>query len=153
MPAVNCVGNDGSAFFSDSKYNINVKVWAATVSYVSTDTTGFTHSGKTRRLGVLDITGSLAGQPTVGNSGTPFGTITSNSIVNKQLGGTITLASYGTFTNTSWTSMTSSGQMQFDAVFSSFVFNADKNGDQTISINFEMNDSNGPTVVWATTLP
>lgn len=152
MPAVNAVGNDGSVTLP-SGYDLNVKVWAATVSYVSTDTTGFSHQGKTRRLGVIDITGSLAGQPSVGNSGTPFGTIASNAIQNKQLGGTITLGSFGSFTNTNWTSNTSSAGMQFDAVFSSFAFNSDKNGDQTLTLNFEMNDSNGPTVVWATTLP
>jgi hypothetical protein len=152
MPAVNAVGNDGLVVLP-SGYDLNVRVWAATVAYVSTDTTGFSHQGKTRRLGVIDITGSVAGQPTVGNSGTPFGTVTANAIQNKQLGGTISLGTFGTFTNTNFTANTNSAGLQFDVVLSSFAFNADKNGDQTLSVNFEMNDSNGPTVVWATTLP
>ena len=149
MPTVVSVGNDGNAFLP-SNYDMNVKVWAATVSYVSTDTTGFAHTGKTRRLGVIDITGSLAGQPTVGASATPWGTISSNSITGKQAGGTLTLGTYG-ITSAS-TSVASSAVLQFDAVFNSYAFNADKNGDQTLTMNFEMNDSNGPTVVWATTI-
>jgi hypothetical protein len=118
---------------------------------VSTDTTGFAFTGKTRRLGVIDITGSLAGTPTIGNSGTPWGAVTSNSVTGKQVGGTLTLAAYGV-TSTQVTSLASSALLQFDVVFSSFAFNADKNGDHGLTVNYEMNDSNGPTVVWATTL-
>lgn len=151
MAAVNTVGNDGGVTLF-SGLDLNVKVWAANISYVSTDTTGFSHQAKTRRLGVLDITGSFAGQPTAGNGGTPFGTITANAIHNKQLGGTIILGSYGSFTNATFTANTSSAGLQFDAVVSSLAFNTDKNGEATLTANFELNDSNGPTVVWATTL-
>ena len=150
MAAVMIVGNDGSVSLP-SGFDLNVKVWAASVTYVSTDTTGFAFTGKTRRLGVIDITGSLAGTPTVGNSGTPWGTVASNSVTGKQVGGTLTLSAYGP-TSTQVTSLASSALLQFDVVFSSFAFNADKNGDHGLTVNYEMNDSNGPTVVWATTL-
>lgn len=155
MAAIFLVGNDGNAYLP-SNYDINVKVWAANISYASSDTTGFSHSAKTRRLGVLDITGSLAGTPTVGNSGTPFGSIAANSITNKQLGGLIALGSYNltaTASDGGYTSgFTSSAILQFNAVFSSIALNTDKNGDATITLNYELNDSNGPSVVWATTL-
>lgn len=151
MAAINAVGNDGSVALP-SNYDMNVKVWAATVAFVSTDTTGFTATGKTRRLGIVDITGSLAGQPTVGvaSNTTPFGQLTSGAI-GSQPGGTLTLATYGAATAA--TNATNVAYLQFGAVFNSFAFNADKNGDQTLTMNFEMNDSNGPTVVWATSLP
>lgn len=147
MAAIMLVGNDGAVALP-SGYDLNVKVWAASVSYVSSDTTGYAATGKTRRLGVIDITGSLAGTPTIGNSGTPWGTVTSNSITGKQAGGTLTLSAYGGTA----TSATSAAMLQFDVVFSSFAFNSDKNGDHGLTVNYEMNDANGPTVVWATTL-
>lgn len=142
--AITAVGNDGAADLGTG--DMNVKVWAATISRVSSDTTGFTHSGKTRRLGVCDITGSLAGQSIVGGP-SPWGTITGNALPD-QPGGTLTLSIYGGTD----TSSTSAAMVQFSAVYSSLAFNADKNGDSTLTLNFEMNDSNGPTIVWATSL-
>lgn len=148
MSALTPVGNDGVATLGTG--SLNVKVWAATVSRVSTDTTGFSASGKTRRLGVVDITGSLAGQPIVGNgaTSTPWGTITANALPD-QPGGTLTLSVYGSGTATT---VTNAAFLQFDALYSSMAFNVDKNGDSTLSLNFEMNDSSGPVIVWATSL-
>lgn len=145
MP-VTPVGHDGSASLGTGV--MNIKVWAATVSRVSTDTTGFSASGKTRRLGVIDITGSLAGQVLVGDAGgSPWGIIAANAVPD-QAGGTVTLSLYGGTTTTA----TNAAMLQFDAVYSSVAFNSDKNGDQTVTLSFEMNDSNGPTVVWATSI-
>lgn len=157
MASVYAVGNDGNVTFPTTHYQVNAKVWAATLQYTSTETTGFSHTGKTRRLGIADITGSIGGGVVVGAGGagsSPFGALTSN--VPTAQGGTLTLWSYtptaGTTTTFS-TSLTNYAAIQFDAVFNSFAFNSDKNGDHTLSLNFEMNDSNGPTVVWATSLP
>lgn len=143
MPLTYVVGNDGTATLPTG-HTMNVKVWAANLSLVSSDLTGFSHTGKVRRLGVVDITGSLAGTPTWGTSGSPFGTITANAIPS-QPGGTLSL-----FFNGTTTSATNAAAMQFDCLFSSFAMNSDKNGDATITLNYEMSDSNGPTVVWAT---
>lgn len=151
MAAIYVVGNDGNCNFKDTgtltttSYGFNVKVWAANIAYVSSDTTGFAHAARTRRLGVLDITGSLAGTPIVGDAATPFGGNT--GIHNKQLASTLTLSNYnGTATN-------SAASLVFDVVFSSIALNTDKNGDATLTMNYELNDSNGPTILWSTTLP
>jgi len=83
--------------------------------------------------------------PSVGDSdGSPFGNNT--DLTNKQLGGTLVLSCYG------GTASQSAANLTFDALFSSLAFNTDKNGDATLTLNFELNDSNGPTVVWSTNL-
>ena len=146
MPLTYVVGNDGTCVLP-TNHTMNVKVWAATVNYVSSDLTGFSHTGKFRRLGVVDITGSLAGTPTYGSGGTPFGTVTANALPS-QPGGTLSLYVAGA-TNATFTSATGAA-LQFDVVFSSFALNSDKNGDATLTLNYEMADTNGPTVVWAT---
>lgn len=147
MPAISLVGNDGNFATGTgaiTSFGFNVKVWAANISYVSTDVTGFAHAARARRLGLLDITGSLAGTPVVGQSATPFAGNT--DITSKQLGGTIVLSNYnGTATQ-------SAANLTFDAVFSSISMNTDKGGDATLTVNYELNDTNGPTIVWSTTL-
>lgn len=145
MPTTFIVGNDGNVALP-AGYTINAKVWAANVAYVSSDLTGFAHSGRVRRLGVSDITGSISGTPVHG-TGTPWGSAPVTALPS-QPGGTITLSvNGGTVTATNGTT----AYLQFGAVFNSWAFNSDKNGESTLSMNFEMNASNGPTIVWQTT--
>lgn len=143
------VGNEGNVVLP-SGVGFNVKTWAANVAYVSTDLTGYMHTGKVRRLGIIDITGSLGGTPWYSAANTqqsPFGTLSSN-LPQAQLGGTLLLALAG---GTSATNTSATGAlMEFGCVFSSVALNSDKNGDNTVTVNFEMNDSNGPTIVWST---
>lgn len=143
MPTTYIVGNDGAVSLP-SNYELNVRVFAANVAYVSSDVTGFTTtSGRVRRLGNIDITGSLNGTPVRAN-GTPWG----NGVTSlpSQPGGALTLS----LTGGTSTSGTSAALLLFDAVFSSYAFNVDKNGESTLSVNFEMNDTNGPQIVWTT---
>ncbi len=140
------VGNDGHVTLP-AAHQFNVKTWAATVSRVSSDTTGFGHTGRSRRLGIIDITGSCGGTPIVSAAADdPFGL--SGGVPAAQAGGTISLHVIGTSTATS----VASGQamIQFDAVFNSWAFSVDKTGESTVTMNFEMNDTNGPVIVWAT---
>jgi hypothetical protein len=137
------VGNDGSVLLP-TNHSLNVKVFAMNIAYSSQDVTGFAHTGHVRRLGLADITGSLNCSVTR-DTGTPWGTITANALPT-QPGGTLVLSLSGGTT----TSGTAAALVQFDAVFSSFAFNSDKNGDASLTVNFEMNDSNGPTMVWTT---
>jgi hypothetical protein len=143
MPTNFIVGNDGNVGLP-ANHTLNIKAFAANVAYVESDLTGFAHTGKVRRLGIADITGSLTGTPTR-DTGTPWGTITSN-VLPSQPGGTLTLSVTGGTT----TSATNACILQFDAVFSQYAFNVDKNGDSTLAVNFGMNDTNGATVVWTT---
>lgn len=144
------VGNDGNVVLP-SGMGFNVRVWAANVSFVSSEMTGFSHLGKVRRLGVVDITGSLAGTPTYSNATSarsPFGDFGTATTLTVGPTGTLLLAlAAGTAaTNTSVTG----AMLSFGAVFNSMAFNVDKNGDSTVTVNYEMNASNGPTVVWST---
>jgi hypothetical protein len=144
MPTNFIVGNDGNISFPSTTYSMNVRAFAANVAYVESQLTGFAHTGTVRRLGIADITGSLTGTPTR-DTGTPFGTVSGNALPS-QPGGTLTLSLTGGTT----TSGTAAVLLQFDAVFSQYAFSTDKNGDSTLSVNFGMNDTNGPTVVWTT---
>ena len=144
MPTSFIVGNDGAVAFPSTAYSMNVRTFAANVSYTESILTGFAHSGAVRRLGVADITGTLAGTPTR-DTGTPFGTITTN-VLPSQPSGTLTLS----LTGGTVTTATNAVLLQFDAVFSAYAFSVDKNGDSTLTVNFGMNDTNGPTVVWTT---
>ncbi len=143
------VGNDGYATLP-SAHGMNVKTWAATISRVSSDITGFGNTGRARRLGILDITGSLGGNPTVSvASGDPFGLTGGTGDPAAQAGGTLSLHVLGTSTATSYA--TGQAMVQFGCVFNSWAFSVDKSGESTITMNFEMNDTNGGTIVWATT--
>ena len=142
------VGNDGFATLP-AGYQLNVKTWALNVARVSSDTTGFGQSGRTRRLGVLDITGSVGGNPIVSAAGSNvFGLTSSVGAPAEQSGGTISLHVIGT--STSITLATGQAMIQFDAVFASWALSVDKAGESTITMNVEMNDSNGPSIVWST---
>ena len=142
------VGNDGFATLP-AGYQLNVKTWALNVARVSSDTTGFSHSGRTRRLGVLDITGSVGGNPIVSAAGSNvFGRTSSVGAPAEQSGGTISLHVIGTSTST--TLAAGQAMIQFDAVFASWALSVDKAGESTITMNVEMNDSNGPSIVWST---
>ncbi len=147
MAAVIAVGNDGYATLP-SAHGMNVKTWAATVSRVSSDVTGFGNTGRGRRLGILDITGSLGGSPIV-NSPDPFGLAAGIGDPAAQAGGTLSLHVMGTATSSTATSA-SNAMIQFGCVFNSWAFSVDKTGESTITMNFEMNDTNGGTIVWAT---
>jgi hypothetical protein len=143
------VGNDGFATLP-AGYQLNVKTWALNVARVSSDTTGFAHSGRTRRLGVLDITGSVGGNPIVSAAGSDvFGLgVGGIGAPAAQSGGTISLHVIGTSTST--TLAAGQAMIQFDAVFASWALSVDKAGESTITMNVEMNDSNGPSIVWST---
>jgi hypothetical protein len=143
MPTAFIVGNDGAVLLP-TNHSLNVKVFAMNIAYSSQDVTGFAHTGHVRRLGLSDITGSLNCGVTR-DTGTPWGSIVSNALPT-QPGGTLVLSLSGGTT----TSATNAALVQFDAVFSSFAFSSDKNGDASLTVNFEMNDSNGPTMVWTT---
>lgn len=152
-------GNDGFVSILDTPSasvldrGINVRVWAANVGYASSDLTGMAHGGKIRRLGIADITGSLAGSPVRAQS-TPFGSYGSvpmdlpngnGTPSERYMRGTVSLYLSG-----ATTSATNAVALVFDSVFSAVAMNVDKNGESSITTNFEMSDDGGATVVWST---
>ncbi len=83
------------------------------------------------------VTGSLNGVPGVGTS-------TSTSTLFTDSGSySLTLTPYdGTGT--------SDAKIVATVVFSSFAFNSDKNGDASVTANFENSDGSAPVVPWLT---
>lgn len=137
------VGNDGNVSFVSSTATsatidlIKVRSFAANISRVSSDQTGFGDTGKRRRLGVIDLTGSLNGVPGVGT------TSATSTLFTDSESYALTLTPYdGTGT--------SDAKIVATVVFSSFAFNSDKNGDATVTANFENANGSAPVVTWLT---
>jgi hypothetical protein len=132
------IGSDGSVTLP-SGYNAQLNTWSATISRTTSIVTGFGDTGHQRRAsGVVDLTGSAGGVPEYNAATTiPFPTAAGPPIVlNDAAGGSMTLQ------------VADGCTLAFGAVFSSYAFSVTNDGDSTITFNFEMNDSDGPTVAW-----
>ena len=132
------IGSDGSVTLP-SGYNAQLNTWSATISRTTSVVTGFGDTGHQRRAsGVVDITGSAGGVPEYNASSTAFAPTDSGppKVLADAAGGDITLT------------VASGCTLTFGAVFSSYAFSVTNDGDSTITFNFEMNESAGPTVAW-----
>lgn len=138
MATTYLVGNDGAVALP-AAHGMNVKVWAATLTRVSSDITGFSDTGKRRRLGIVDVTGSL--------SGTPFyaGANTSAGMDVAQAGGTLVLSLSGVTSGT-----VAAAYISMSCVFDQFAMNVDKNGESSLTMNYQLSGGAAPTIVWTT---
>ena len=138
MATTYLVGNDGAVALP-AAHGMNVKVWAATLTRVSSDITGFSDTGKRRRLGIVDVTGSL--------SGTPFyaGSNTSAGMDVAQAGGTLVLSLSGATSGT-----VAAAYISMSCVFDQFALNVDKNGESSLTMNYQLSGGAAPTIVWTT---
>ncbi len=125
------IGSDGDVSLPTG-YKAVLNTFSATLTRSTQIVTGFGDSGNRREAsGVLDITGSAGG--------TPYHDATTSSplgIAANGTGGTVTLT-FGT-----------GSTLAFGAVFNSVAFSSTQDAGQTVTFNFEMNDSDGPTVAW-----
>ncbi len=143
------VGNDGNVSFVSSSATsatidlIKVRSFAANISRVSSDQTGFGDTGKRRRLGVIDLTGSLNGVP--GVNPTTVSTSTATLFTDSE-SYILTLTPY----DGTGGAATTDAKIVATVVFSSFAFNSDKNGDATVTANFENANGSAPVVTWLT---
>ena len=131
------IGNDGNVSLSDAAEEFKVRSFAATLSRPSSDLTAFGDSGKRRRVGLLDLTGSL------------------NAVIGVNTAGATNTASFYTSTATAALTLTifdgtgtADAKIVANCVFNSFAFNSDKNGDATLTANFENGDGTAPVVTW-----
>lgn len=132
------IGNDGAVTMPTGGGVIQVKTYAATISRPESDLTGFSDTGKRRRLGMLDLTGSLNGVPAVDSSAT---TTVSNFFVSTTTAAlTLTLFDVAASTN--------DPRIAANCVFNNFAFNVDKSGDSTVTCNFSNGDGAAPVVTW-----
>lgn len=131
------VGSDGSATFPDG-YVAKLNTFSATLTRVSTVVTGFGDSMARRRLsGVLDITGSAGGTPMKDAADTnPLG-ITGDGITGDGTGSIALTLTFATGCT-----------LGFDAVVNSVALAVTQDAAQTITFNFEADDSDGPSIAW-----
>jgi len=146
-------GNDGFVHLGSHGY-AHFSTWAATFTRTSTLLTGFDDSVARRRLGVLDATGSAGGHlkyDTANN--TPTGHFiagTDGSPTNIMDGHNITLGAIGVTTNGDSAGNGKCGY-NITAVLSSIALSSDKNGDATVSFNWEA--SGAIAEIWDETAP
>jgi len=131
------IGNDGNVTMPTGGTVIQVKTFAATLARAESDLTGFGDTGKRRRLGLLDLTGSLNGVPAIDS------TATSNtaSFFSSTATAALTLTIFDA-------TGTTDAKIAANCVFNNFAFNADKSGDTTVSCNFANGDGTAPVVTW-----
>lgn len=151
------IGNDGAVTIgTETNDQMKVKSFAVTLSRNSSDLTAFGDTGKRKKLGLLDCTGSLNGIPL---ASTNAAITASNSSSGQQLlfykttfGSTIAATST---VNTAVLTLkliddgTTKANIVSNVVFSSFAFNSDKSGDATVTASFENGDGNAPVLTWS----
>ena len=132
------IGNDGNVTMPSGGDVIKIKTFAATLARPESDLTGFGDSGKRRRLGLLDLTGSLNGVPAIDSTATQN---TASFFVSTSTAA-LTLAIFDVVASTS------DARIAANCVFNNFAFNVDKNGDSTLTCNFSNGDGTAPVVTW-----
>ena len=136
------IGSDGAVSLP-SGFNATLNTWSATLTRATHVTTGFGAAVQNRRASsLIDVTGSAGGMMGYWNaadSGDADGIAPikhTGTALDDRTGGEITLT------------VATGCTINFFAVFSSYAFASTNDGDSTITFNFEMNDSSGPTTAW-----
>lgn len=146
------VGNDGDVSFSiggTAQSFMKVSQFTANLSRNVSVITGFGDTGGRRRLGMLDLTGTLSGVAGVG-----IGTVStstqniyiqdfSNPLTNNtnhMVQATLSLYKSGT----------TEAKIVAKCVLYNWSFNSAKAGDSTLSCNMENADGVAPVVTWLT---
>jgi len=135
------IGNDGNVVIGSTVTVLKVKTFNATLSRVSSDLTGFGDAGRRRRLGMIDLAGSLTGVPAIDSTATTVTTGTS-LFFGQNTQYALTLKVF------EGTAATADVKIAANVVFDSFAFNSDKVGDATVSANFANSDGAAPVVTW-----
>jgi hypothetical protein len=132
------IGNDGNVTMPASGSVFRVRSFAANLSRVESELTGFSDTGRRKRLGMLDLTGSLSGVPAVDSTASTTTAVTSMIWMN-----TATQA----LTLTIFDS-TNDARIAANCIFNGFAFNVDKTADSTVTCNFANADGAAPVVTW-----
>lgn len=131
------IGNDGAVTMPSGGTVLQVRSFNATLERPESELTGFGDTGRRRRLGMLDLTGSLTGVPGVD---TTASTTTSN-FFSATATAALTLTIFdGTTTN--------DAKIAANCIFNNFAFAVDKTADSTLSCNFSNADGAAPVVTW-----
>lgn len=128
MSTIYLTGNDGGITFP-AAHNAAFATWNATFSRNVSEVTSFGDTGRRRRLGIWDVTGS-AGGTLIGDGGSPGITETVDT------GSAITLKASTACT------------YALTAVISDIAMSVTKTGDSAISFNFAISNGSIPTETW-----
>lgn len=142
------IGNDGNVAYtinSGAQTFFKVQSFAANLSRNVSNLTAFGDSGSRKRLGMLDLSGSLNAIIGVDSTASTSSTHTNLILVSSQ----DTTSTRPALTLTLYDGAgTSDAKITSNAVFSSFAFNSAKAGDATVTVNFENADGTAPVVSW-----
>lgn len=144
------VGNDGNVTIAIGGTNqtvIKVNTFAATLARSIHNVTGFGDTGGRRRLGMLDVTGSINGFLGVDSTNTG-NTAVSVLFVNAQDGVTTSLTNSAPVVTLSLYGGTTAAKIVSTSLLHSFAFNSNKTGDATIACQFENSNGAAPVVTW-----
>jgi hypothetical protein len=130
------IGNDGNVTLSNSTAVMTIKSFAATLARQSFDVTAFGDASKRRRLGMLDLTGSLNAVAGIASAGSA------------DTASFLTSSATAALTLTIFDGASADAKIAANCVFNSFAFNADKNGEMGLTANFETGDGTAPVVTW-----
>lgn len=140
------IGNDGNVSFSiggTTQSIFKVRSFAATLARPVSDLTSFGDTGRRKRLGMLDLTGTMNavfGVDVTGSANTAYWAFSSQETASTTRPA-VTLTLYdGTGT--------ADAKIVANCVFSQYAFNATKDGDTTVTVNFENADGVAPVVTW-----
>jgi hypothetical protein len=134
------IGNDGNVTMPTAGEVMRVRSFAANLERVENDVTAFADSGRRKRLGMLDLTGSLTGVPAVGATGSTTTAVTSLLWMNTATQA-LTLTIYDGAT-------TADARIAANCIFNGFSFAVDKTADSTVTCNFANADGVAPVVTW-----
>jgi hypothetical protein len=132
------IGNDGNVTMPASGNVFRVRSFAANLSRVESELTGFSDTGRRKRLGMLDLTGSLSGVPAVDSTASTTTALTSMIWMNTATQA-LTLTIYDS---------TNDARIAANCIFNGFAFNVDKTADSTVTCNFANADGVAPVVTW-----
>ena len=132
------IGNDGNVTMPASGNVFRVRSFAANLSRVESEQTGFLDTGRRKRLGMLDLTGSLSGVPAVDSTASTTTALTSMIWMNTATQA-LTLTIYDS---------TNDARIAANCIFNGFAFNVDKTADSTVTCNFANADGVAPVVTW-----
>jgi hypothetical protein len=134
------IGNDGNVTMPSSGSVMRVRSFAANLSRVESEQTGFLDTGRRKRLGMLDLTGSLSGVPAVDSTASTTTAATSLIWMNTATQA-LTLTIFDGAT-------TADARIAANCIFNGFAFNVDKTADSTVTCNFANADGAAPVVTW-----
>ena len=144
------IGSEGTAALP-AGFNARLRSWSCSISRATQDISGFTKTGRNRRVSnVIDITGSAGGIPQYwdGASSGTAGGFSPIPIASDAESGALDDIAHLVAADTITLTIASGVTIAFKTIFSGYAFAVAQGGDSTVSFNFEMNDADGPTVTW-----